>query len=147
MQLLLKYSLILFSLLLFCACATNMPKQFANLKVGMEKDEILALMDSPQRTQRWKGQDRWTYIIYDDQNNRTEKEVHFENGKAVYLGDPQVPVVSAVQKDQINQDANAELEALYKKQRIEQQKAFPAYEESVKGSDQIRYVPQFEPIQ
>lgn len=124
-----------------------MPKQFSRLQVGMEKDDVLVMMESPQRTQRWKGQDRWTYIIYDDNNNRTLKEVHFENGRVVYTGDPQIPAVGADKQDQINQESNTEIENLSKAQQQQQRQEFPKYEESVKGSDQIRYVPQFDPIQ
>ncbi len=141
------YWTILFVFLLN-ACATNMSQQFTRIQMGMEKDQVLALMDSPQRTLRWKGQDRWTYIFYEN-NIRQEKEVHFDLGKAVYVGDHKEPPISAVAKDEKNESSNAELEALYKSQIEESRKAMPQFEESVKGTaaDTIRYVPQYEPIQ
>lgn len=134
-------------LLVFCACATNMPKQFSLLQIGMEKDEVLTMMESPQRTQRWKGQDRWTYIFYDDNNQRQEKEVHFENGRAVYVGDSQTPAISAAKQDEANEQSNTNIEKLFKEQKQQQEQSYPKYEESIKGSDQIRYVPQFTPVQ
>lgn len=141
-----KWTIILF--LLLNSCATNMSQQFARIQVGMEKDQVLALMDSPQRTQRWKGQDHWTYIFY-DKDIRQEKEVHFDLGKAVYVGDHQEPAISAENKDQKNESSNSELEALYKSQLEESRKAYPQFEESAKGSsaDSIRYVPQYQPIE
>jgi outer membrane protein assembly factor BamE len=127
-------------------CATNMLKQFDRVKVGMEKDQVLAMLDSPDRAQRWKGQDRWTYIIYEDDVKHL-KQIHFENGQAVYVGDIPKPEISAAEKDLKNETENQELESLYLKNKQENQEAFQKYETEVSGSDQIRYVPQFTPVQ
>ena len=131
---------------LMLGCATDMKEQFGRIKVGMEKDEVLSLMDSPQRTQRWHGMDRWTYIFYDE-NQRLEKEVHFADGKANYVGDHQAPALSAEERDARNEAENKNLEAIYATQKQETRKAFSDYEQHMKSQDSIRFVPQFVPVQ
>lgn len=140
--------LLLYSLygLLLVGCATNMQKQFERVQVGMEKTEVLSLMESPQRTQRWHGLDRWTYIFYND-GNRFEKEVHFSDGKATYVGEVFQPPVTASEQDLKNEEANQQVEALAQTKREEARKAFPDYEQQSKGTDTIRYVPQFKPVE
>lgn len=140
--------LLLFCPLLFIGCATNMKDQFDQVKVGMEKNDVLGLMDSPQRTQRWKGMDRWTYIFY-DKDMRIEKEVHFAEGKAAYVGEVYKPAVSAEQQDAINEASNAEIEAKYQALREENKKNFGNMNgpEGGGADDSPRYVPQFEPVQ
>ncbi|MGZ5279918.1 MAG: outer membrane protein assembly factor BamE domain-containing protein [Pseudobdellovibrionaceae bacterium] len=142
-----KRYLILLSLsFLMMGCATNMHEQFQRLKVGMEKDEVLSLMSSPQRTQRWRGMDRWTYIFYEE-DQRLEKEVHFADGRASYLGEHPKPVVTAEERDAQNESSNKELEALYATQKQEARKAFLDYESHMRGQDNIRFVPQYTPVQ
>lgn len=128
------------------ACTTNMREQFQRVQVGMEKDEVLALMDSPQRTQRWHGMDRWTYIFYDE-NHRQEKEVHFSQGRANYVGDTYKPEISAEERDARNEASNKQLEDLYETRRQEARKTYLDFEQHMKGQDTIRYVPQFKPVQ
>lgn len=123
-----------------------MREQFERVQVGMEKDDVLGLMDSPQRTQRWHGMDRWTYIFYTD-GTRYEKEVHFADGKAKYVGEVFVPAVSAEEQDRINEESNRQVEALAQSRREENNRAYPQYESESKGTDTIRYVPQFRPVQ
>ncbi len=142
-----KRTFLLFILGLFLSgCATDMNNQFQRIKVGMEKDEVLGLMDSPQRTQRTKGQDRWTYIFYHE-DQRQEKEVHFSDGKAAYVGDHQQPAVSAEERDARNEAANKEVESQWQVQRTEARKAYMDYEQHMRGQDGVRYVPQYTPVQ
>lgn len=132
------------SMLLFLGCTTDMKKQFQQVKVGMEKNDVLGLMDSPQRTQRWHGMDRWTYIYYSD-DMREEKEVHFQNGIANYVGESFKPEISADEQDHRNDQANVELEKTLKIRRQEIQNSittdYPA-QPNIKSS-----VPQFVPVQ
>lgn len=127
-------------------CATNMKDQFGRVQVGMEKNDVLDLVSSPQRTQRWKGMDRWTYIFYDD-NHRLEKEVLFNEGKASYVGDVVQPEVSAAAQDIQNEVANREIEMTYRNQREENQRNFGV----IPGSDATEkvesVVPEFKPVQ
>ncbi len=125
-------------------CATDMKKQFDRVKVGMEKNDVLGLMDSPHRAQRWHGMDRWTYIFYAD-DMREEKEVHFLNGTANYVGDTFKPILSAEEHDKQNDIANTEVEKTLKTRReqIHQSLSNDLNPQTTTRS----YVPQFTPIQ
>ncbi len=134
-------------LFLTSACTTDPATQFSQIKIGMEKDQVIGLMESPQRTLRWKGKDRWTYIFYKDQI-RNEKEVEFLEGFVTYVGDIQKPIISAEEKDLRNHQSNAELEKYYQNQmKNSSQNTFQKYEDQTKGTNEIRYVPQFKPIE
>ncbi len=138
--------LLLFLCFLMLGCASSMNTQFQKVKVGMEKNDVLALMDSPQRTQRWHGMDRWTYIFYNE-DQRQEMEVHFAEGRASYVGGPYVPALSADERDNRNEASNKEVADLMASQKQEARKAFSDYELHMKGQDTIRYVPQYSPVQ
>jgi outer membrane protein assembly factor BamE len=103
-------------------------------------------MDSPQRTERWHGQDRWTYIFY-DKDTRLEKEVHFQEGVANYVGEIYKPEISAEEQGAHNEAANKEVEAYIQTHQQEIRTNFQSYEQHVHGQDTIRYVPQFTPVQ
>jgi outer membrane protein assembly factor BamE (lipoprotein component of BamABCDE complex) len=138
----------LFFLLCFflLACAHDPNTRFQRVKVGMEKDEVLELLDSPHHTQRTQGKDRWTYIFYNE-DQRMEKEIDFDNGRATYVGDIPKPEVSAEDRDAKNEVANKELDAQIEASHQEARKNFSDYESHVHGQDSIRYVPQFAPVQ
>lgn len=133
--------------LLLAGCQTSMIKQFDQLKPGMEKDDVLSLMGSPNQTQRFHGKDRWRYVFY-DQRIRFEKEVHFFEGNAVYIGNTWEPPVeqSAVVADQKNEARNKEIDAEVKKDQELHRSAYTEYEAKNKGEKKVLYVPQFEPI-
>lgn len=141
-----KSLLFLFFTAFLSACATDMRQQFEHVKVGMEKNDVLELMDSPQRTQRWQGKDRWTYIFYED-NTRFEKEVHFKEGIANYVGDVYKPAITAEEQDAINEKANQEVETLEKTRQAENRSSYSDYEIQSKAQDKVRYVPQFKPVE
>lgn len=133
--------------LMTTACQTSMVKQFSEVKPGMEKDDVLHLMGSPNRTQRFHGKDRWTYIFYDDRI-RFEKEIQFFEGNAVYIGEtwqPE-PEKSAVAVDKVHDEKNARLDEQLASDIQQHRRAFEDYEAKTKGTDKVRYVPQFEPI-
>ena len=131
------------------ACQTKPKDDFAQLKPGMYKNEVLGIMGSPQRTQRWHGMDRWTYIYFEERD-RAEKEVHFSEGKATYVGGAYVPAVSAADQDRIYEAQNVEIEKEFAAQREAARKArvlqLPTFEEEVSGANEIRYVPQYVPM-
>lgn len=135
------------ALLLNLGCQTGTGADFAKLKPGMEKSEVLEIMGSPDRTQRWRGMDRWTYGLYESQGVRSEKEIHFDQGKATYLGDRVPPEVTAEDQDSRNEVANREVEERVKKNRDEASRNLEKYETEVRGTDETSYVPQFEPVQ
>lgn len=132
--------------LLLTGCTISQKKQFEKVEVGMEKDQVLGLLDSPQRTQRWHGLDRWTYIFYDE-NLRLEKEIHFNEGKANYVGDVYAPPVAAEDQDKLNEAANQEQDTLLQARKDDFRKIYRSYEGQIHDKETIRYVPRYEPVQ
>jgi len=122
-----------------------MLKEYQSITPGMEKDDVLAKMGSPQRTQRFHGKDRWTYVFYEDRI-RYEKEVQFFEGNAVYVGDPWQPEASAAQVDAKNEASNKAIEDDVVKKYQDNPKAYSNYENEVRGMDKVRYVPDFKPV-
>ncbi|WP_413559490.1 outer membrane protein assembly factor BamE [Bdellovibrio sp. HCB209] len=133
--------------LLTTACQTSMVKQFESLKPGMEKDDVLDRMGSPNQTQRVSGKDRWYYNFYDNRI-RFNKEVQFVDGMAVYIGEVVQPTEdqTAVAVDTRNESRNKQIDEQMKKEVQENRKAYEAYEAQTRGTDKVRYVPTFEPI-
>lgn len=141
----LAFTMVIGSFLLL-GCQTSMLKEYQKLTPGMEKNDVLEVMGSPQRTQRFHGKDRWTYVFYDDRT-RYEKEIQFFQGNAIYVGDPWQPEVSAVEVDAKNEAANQALEEDALKKYQDNPKAYSNYENEVRGNDKVRYVPNFKPVQ
>ncbi|AHI04703.1 putative lipoprotein [Bdellovibrio bacteriovorus W] len=133
---------------LLISCQTSPLKSFSEIKPGMEKGDVLYLMGSPNRTERVKGKDRWTYIFYENRI-RFEKEVVFARGNAVYMGNPveaegeKTALAMDMRNDRINQEALEAEEQSRKKHRLD----YENYESQTRGEDKVRYVPQFEAIQ
>lgn len=133
--------------LLATACQTSMLKQFSSVKPGMEKDDVLDIMGTPNRTQRHKGKDRWTYVFYDDRI-RFEKEIQFFEGNAVYIGDIALPEENrtAIAMDSANERKNREIDEALERETAKNRKAYEDYEKKTRGDDKVRYVPRFEPV-
>ncbi len=89
-------------------CQTSELNSWNELHPGMDKGDVLEIMGSPKASLRFHGKDRWLYRFY-DQSQRYDKEVHFQDGVAVYLGDERpVPLEqSAAYIDAKNEDDNA----------------------------------------
>lgn len=125
-------------------CSTNPVDDWAQVKPGMDKHEVLEIMGNPTRTQRLRGNDRWTYVFY-DQNSKKSKVVEFSDGAATYVGDKPSPVISAEDQDVINETTNAALTKKLQKQREEADKALEDFEKAnTPGADST--VPQYEPV-
>lgn len=135
------------ALLVNSGCQTSMGNDFMKLKPGMEKAEVLDIMGTPQRTQRWRGLDRWTYVFY-EREMREEREVHFDGGKAAYVGAKYVPPVSAEQQDVMNEASNREVEDRVRRNREEASRQLENYEGELRGTESNPgYVPTFDPVQ
>lgn len=134
--------------LLTSACQTSMLKQFDEVKPGMEKDDVLELMGSPNQTQRSQGKDRWYYTFY-DKKMRFQKEVQFFEGSAVYVGDFYQPPAeqTAIAVDNRNAERNQKMDEQIKKDIQENRNAYEGYEAKTRGEDKVRYVPTFVPVQ
>jgi outer membrane protein assembly factor BamE len=143
-RLILAFMMVMGSLLM--GCQTNMLKEYQKISPGMEKDDVLEVMGSPQRTQRFHGKDRWTYIFYDSRI-RYEKEIQFFEGNAVYVGDIWQPEISAAQVDAKNEASNKSIEEDTLKRFQDNPKAYSNYESEVRGTDKVRFVPTFKPVQ
>lgn len=124
-----------------------MVKQFDEIKPGMEKAQVLALLGSPNQTQRSHGKDRWFYNFYDSQI-RFQKEVQFFEGSAVYVGELWQPPVtqSAASADAKNAQQDKLIDEQIAKDIEIHRRDYDGYEAKSKGEDKVRYVPQFEPI-
>ena len=127
-------------------CQTNEIKAFAKVQPGMEKGDVISIMGSPRRSERWHGKDRWTYVFYHD-DFRYEKEVQFEDGKSSYVGDVTHPEISAEELDKKNEVSNRELEVALKAQRESNHQSSVNNHESAPVQNQIKYVPDFKPVQ
>ncbi len=139
--------LIFLTLPMFVGCQTSAAKDFARLKPGMEKHDVLEIMGDPQRKIRRKGSDQWTFVYYDNRV-RTENEVHFTEGVATYVGPHVPPLISAEQQDAIYAAENKEVERRLTEKREQAQTNLHRYEEEVRGTDTSveESVPQYEPI-
>ena len=143
-----KFVALLPLFLISIGCATTPHEQWKKVKVGMYKDEVLEIMDSPQRTQRWHGLDRWTYVYFDKSTPEKQlKEVHFQEGKANYVGEIYRPQVSAEEQDNLNEVSNREVEVAVQTRKEQNKKDYMGYEDSVTGGNSINvYVPQYRSI-
>lgn len=133
--------------LLTTGCQTSMLKQFGEIKPGMEKAQVLNVMGSPSRTQRFHGKDKWTYVFYDD-SIRFEKEIQFFEGSAIYVGERSQPDPdkTAVAVDIANEAKNKALDEQLAMTIQQNRKDYDSYESKMRGQDGIRYVPSFESI-
>lgn len=90
------------------ACQSSQLKNFEQVSPNQEKDTVLEHVGNPTFKDRIKGQDRWTYVFYDN-DKKYQKEIYFENGFVTYVGDPVPSFISAEQQDEINAEQEREL--------------------------------------
>lgn len=132
-------------LFLLASCVTKPADDFAKLKPGMDKGQVLEIMGDPTYKNRRRGQDHWTWVYFDD-TGKKEDSVHFEDGSAIYIGAKAKPEVSAEDRDKANEQANMEIEKLFNAEREAARNNLPKYEEEIKGSGTDSYVPSYEPV-
>lgn len=138
---------LLLAALTFSGCQTNMNKAFESIKTGMDKDQVLEAIGGPRAVTRFKGKDRW-FIVYYHKNLRYEKEIHFTNGLATYVGEPYEapPEKQAAYVDRQNalQDILTQQDIINSRNEAAIEEA--RFEKKVRKEDKVRIVPQFEPI-
>ncbi len=136
------------SIVFLSSCQTNMLKQFAKVQNGMDKNDVVELMGSPNTSTRFHGKDRWIYVFYEDKV-RYNKEIHFSEGHAVYIGEPwqAQPEKKADVVDKKNEASNLALEAEEKQNKEAAKRAYSDYEKQVRSEDKVQYMPVFEPVQ
>lgn len=131
-------------------CQTSLVHQFEKLHPGMDKHQVLETMGSPQTSNRLHGKDRWIYVFFED-DIRFEKEVHFLNGVAIYVGEAWKPAAeaSAEANDKKHDEINTAFQA-EEKSREEARKNNPDmymnYEKQVRGHDKVKYMPTFQEV-
>ena len=92
---------------LFSACQSPAINDFAKVKPGMEKDLVLEAAGSPKVERRSQGKDLWIYEYKSRRQLATQKrEVQFQDGKAVYVGAPVGPTITAAEQDRLNDESN-----------------------------------------
>ena len=136
-----------FLILALTGCQTNMKKAFDEIKPGMDKDQVLEIIGGPRAVTRFHGKDRW-FISFYNNGTRFEREIHFLNGHADYVGEPYEPPVelSAAAVDKKNEELNAQAYQELVDARTKTGPTPEQYEKEDKGTDKVRYVPQFEPV-
>lgn len=87
------------------ACQSAPKKLFQRIDMGMNKHQVVSTIGGPKISERWQGLDRWTYHLYEG-DEYTVKEIHFEGGRVVYVGDEVKPEISAAERDRLNEQAN-----------------------------------------
>lgn len=137
----------MFIALSLSGCQTNMKKAFEEIKPGMDKDQVLEIIGGPRAVTRFHGKDRWFIMFYTD-GVRYEREIHFHNGVADYVGESYVAPEEkqAAYVDKKNEEANEQIFKELVESRSQLGQAAEEYENKVKGNDKVRYVPQFEPV-
>ena len=98
--------------LVLSACTTPRHKDFPQVKQGMDKSAVLEIAGGPDRSMRWHGKDRWIYDFRIDDYTTDSQEVHFEDGRVVYIGKAIEPAVTAADQDDLNETANRIAEKL-----------------------------------
>lgn len=135
-------------LLYIISCQTSPVKTFdEDVKIGMDKNQILHIMGTPNTSGRFHGKDRWIYVVYDN-DVRYRKEVHFDDGHAVYVGNEYVPPAGK-QASAVDHTQSAEeqvIQAEEKKQNQEVGNQLNKYEDDIHGKNNVIYLPQFQPI-
>lgn len=130
------------------ACQTNMKRAFEQIQPGMDKDQVLHAIGGPQAVTRFHGKDRW-FITFYHNHKRYDKEIHFTSGLVSYVGAPWEPPAekSAEAVDKKNQESDVKTYEDLVKARGNADEEAEKYEKKIKGTDKVRFVPQFEPIQ
>jgi outer membrane protein assembly factor BamE (lipoprotein component of BamABCDE complex) len=88
---------------LLISCQTTSHKNFEQVRVGMDKPTILDLVGGPQRAGRIMGRDRWIYSFRSATEGDQIREIHFESGRAVYVGGRVAPNTPAEDQDRMNE--------------------------------------------
>jgi outer membrane protein assembly factor BamE len=135
------------SFIFLIGCQSNPKIQFEKISEGMEKNEVLGLMGPPSASFRFSGRDRWIYRFY-DRDQKFVKEVHFSEGKAVYVGEEfQAPLeFQAATVDLANEKRELELAEAEAKHRDSLKQSYKEYQQRSKLEDKVRYLPYFKPI-
>ncbi len=139
MKLLFAFTLLIMSL----GCSTvPEQRQFSKIANGMPKYEVLDRLGEPTRVRRSQGRDRWTYI-YQHKGIQVEREIHFVEGKVVYVGNPPAAKVSAEQADEENRRTTEDNEQSRVLKKAEKRNLYENLEKDMKGNPSKKKVPDY----
>ena len=68
-------------------CASNPIHEFQKIKRGMEKTDVIEIMESPYRVFRVNDTDVWVYRFREN-NSWESREIHFRDGVVQFSGEP-----------------------------------------------------------
>lgn len=139
------------TILLLTGCQSSNVRTFEKLHVGMDKHQVLEAFGTPNATTRLHGRDRWMYRFYDD-GLRFDKEVHFVDGMAIYVGDAWTPPPekTAAAVDQKVMETEKVIQAdvdAREEQRKKNATLFMEYEQSARNQEKVKYMPQFKELE
>lgn len=75
------------SLINFIGCASNPISEFPKIKRGMEKTDVVEILDSPYRVFRVNDTDVWVYR-FRKEDTWESREIHFRDGVVQFAGSP-----------------------------------------------------------
>lgn len=64
------------------ACACHFSSAFNDIGDDWDKSKVVEHFGSPTKTRRWRGQDRWIYVFYENRQKYV-RAVDFEEGQVV----------------------------------------------------------------
>lgn len=139
--------LIAISLTALSACQTSMLRSFERVEKGMDKHQVLEKLGNPNATTRMHGKDRWLYRFYDNRV-RFDREVHFNDGLVVYVGESWTPPAekTAEAKDKRNDELNQKVEVDRVEHVRKTQEDFENFQNAARNTDRVRYMPQFKNV-
>ena len=82
-----KHLTVIFLTVLIAACSSTSKDFSAEVREGMDKDEVLKIAGSPKRTFRSNSQDHWIYVFFKKEDEYS-RQVSFEDGKVVKVSRP-----------------------------------------------------------
>ncbi len=130
---------------LLVACATPLSEQIKRVQVGMEKDQVLLITGAPSRYRRVKTRDVYTYFFYED-DVRLEREIQFEAGRVVYVGEVSKPTETAEEADERIRRENEAADAEAEKRKQERKDLPQKLEEELKGKPEELTIPTYKEI-
>ena len=73
---------------LVTACSSFQIEDFKEVRIGMDRSDVIDSIGSPYSTQKRGDLNVWTYRLTNDGKALVVREVHFKNDHVVYAGEP-----------------------------------------------------------
>lgn len=79
--------IVLLVVFLTLGACSSIAQSFNQIRAGMDKGEVLQILDNPKFTFRENSQDHWAYF-YHSNGQEWRRDVIFENGKVIRVTRP-----------------------------------------------------------